>query len=307
MNKHIIAVSWLAAALTVLALVAPCPARSMPVGRGYVIHVNDQLSVQVYGDPSLTQVVTVLPGGDIFYPLVGRISVGGQTPDQAANTIARALKKFIRKPLVSVSVQSQGQIGVLVLGDVKNPGKYLLGSQAKVSDAIAAAGGLGPIDGNYPDARIADSGGTVRTVSLQQLFQLGNGSVDSPLNDGTAVYIPMPVVITVSVLGSVDHPGEISLREGDDIAIAIAKAGASAASNPDLNHVQVRRTLPDGQTVSSEINLYEQLKGGAQTRSFKMQKDDIVYVPQAKHSIGNFIANSLGGLFAALRALVRLP
>ncbi len=66
----------------------------------------------------------------------------------------------------------------MVLGDVKNPGKYQLRSDARLSDAIAAAGGLSDQDGNYPLARISNPAGAVTQVSLQKLLRQGDTSSD---------------------------------------------------------------------------------------------------------------------------------
>jgi polysaccharide export outer membrane protein len=272
-----------------------------PSNEPYRIHAADQLAVQVFGDATLSQTVTVLPGGDIFYPLVGRIHLDGLTPEEAAARIGTALHKYVRQPIVTVSVVAQGPIGVLVLGDVKNPGKYLLPATSRVSDALAAAGGLAPIDGDFPIARIASVSGDVHQVSLQKLFHDGDTSVDMRLANGATLYVPAPALFSVEVLGSVDRPGEIMLHEGDKLAIAIAKAGASPNTNPDLNNIQVKRTMADGSSANYTVNLYQALSSQDVSKDLTMQKGDIVYVPQAKKPMGN----GLLGIFTTLLLLVK--
>ena len=73
---------------------------------------------------------------------------------------------------------------MLVLGDVKTPGKYQLRSDAKLTDAIAAAGGIVNANGAFPDARVADANGTVTVVSLEALLQRGDTSLDTQLERG---------------------------------------------------------------------------------------------------------------------------
>jgi polysaccharide export outer membrane protein len=126
------------------------PAASAPLV--YTIHPNDQLSVQVFGDASLSQNVTVLPSGDINFPLVGNIHVGGESPEQASVTVANALRKYVRNPHVNVIVLQQGDINVLVLGGVAHPGKIQLTSNGTFTDAVAAAGGLSGTAQTYGDA-----------------------------------------------------------------------------------------------------------------------------------------------------------
>ena len=82
-----------AAVMVAFALSAPLAAAAAT--SAYVIHPNDQLNVQVFGDASLSQTVTVLPSGDINYPLVGSIHVAGQSP---------ARMRQVSSPSLSVSI-----------------------------------------------------------------------------------------------------------------------------------------------------------------------------------------------------------
>jgi polysaccharide export outer membrane protein len=258
-----------------------------------LIHPGDQLNVQVYGDQSLTQNVTVLQDGTLDYPLVGRISVAGKTPPQAAGLIAQRLGRYVRKPIVTISVVQLAQPSVLVLGDVKNPGKYQLRSDGRISDAIAAAGGVLDLDGDYPDARISEPGGTPEKVSLQRLFRGGETGLDQELAEGTVVYVPGPVQFNISVLGAVDHPGTVVVNEGDRVSIAIAKAGSSANAMSDLNNIKLIRTGANGARVTSEVNLYAALHDGNESADPALQKGDELYVPQNTHKPLDFFSGIL--------------
>jgi polysaccharide export outer membrane protein len=254
---------------------------------GYRLHGGDQLSVEVFGEQTLTGPATVLPDGTITMPLIGRVHVGGQTPDEAAQTISHALQKYLKHPVVTVSVTQEGQLDVLVLGNVKNPGKYSVPPTGHLTDAIAAAGGLGPTDGPLPDARIGVAGGSVSQVSLEKLLHDGDTSADIPLQDGSVVYIPAPETISVEVLGAVDHPGQIALHEGDRLSMAIAMAGNSASANADLNHITVTRPMADGKSQVFHVNLYDKLEKGDLATDMELQKGDVVYVPQAYNQSNN--------------------
>jgi polysaccharide export outer membrane protein len=235
----------------------------------------------VFGEPTLTDPqVHVVPGGLIGLPLAGQIRVGGLTPAQAGRKIEAALSKYVRNPRVTVSIQAVGPVDVLVLGDVKLPGKYTLQAESRVTDAIAAAGGLGPTDGPLPVARLESSDGKITQVSLQGLLHDGDVTQNVHLENEQTVYIPSPNIINVQVLGAVDHPGDVALHEGDRLTMAIARAGDSPNAQSDLNHVQVRRILPDGAVQSTTVNLYDVLKSGDLSKDMVMQKGDLVMVPQ---------------------------
>src|SRR5579875_893969 len=152
MLRHVHRTAAAVAVLAILCALACGRVLAAPVGT--VIHPGDQLSVQVYGDQSLTQNVTVLNDGTIAYPLIGQVAVAGKTPEQAAAVLRDRLLKYVRHPVVTIAITQLAQPNVMVLGDVKNPGKYQLPSDAKLTDAIAAAGGLADINGDYPNARV---------------------------------------------------------------------------------------------------------------------------------------------------------
>jgi polysaccharide biosynthesis/export protein len=261
-----------------------------------VIHAGDTLGVLVYGDATLTQNVMVLPDGTIEYPLVGRVAVGGRTPAQAATVLTDRLKAYVRHPVITIAIVTLGQPNVLVLGDVKLPGKYQLRSDAKLTDAIAAAGGIVNVNGAFPDARVADAGGKVTVVSLQNLLQRGDTALDISLAEGSVVYVPGPIHFTVDVAGAVDHPGDVQVNEGDRLSVAIAKAGNSQNSQADLNHVRLVRTGPNGSQSTTEVNLYQAFNNHDESADVALEKGDVIYVPQAaKHSdiFGGFASGLL--------------
>jgi polysaccharide export outer membrane protein len=260
----------------------------------YHIHPGDQLAVSVYGEPTLTQTISVLPDSTVEYPMIGRISLADETPAEASATLTRAFSKFLRQPIVSVGVVSEGQLTVMVLGNVKTPGKYSLPFNSHVTDAVAAAGGMGPTNGDYPIARISDVSG-VRDASLQSILRSGNTSADVVLANNSVVYVPSPVTFNVEVVGAVDKPGEVSISEGDRLSTAIAKAGNSANSNADLNAIRVTRDLGNGQTKVYNINLYNELQHGDMASDIALQKNDVVYVPAA-HKGGSAVTGSIFGL-----------
>ena len=249
------------------------------------INPGDQLNVQVYGEPTLSQTVTVLDDGTVEYPMVGKVVVGGKTPPQASDAIRDALLRYVRHPMVTVSLSQAGQNNVLVLGNVKTPGKYLVRSGAHLSDAIAAAGGLGTTNGNYPDARVTQDSGKNQEVSLQKLLVDGKSNLNVQLSNNAVVYVEGPLPIQVEVVGAVDHPGYYTLHQGDRLSIAIAQAGTSANAKSDLNHVRITHevTGTSAKSQAQEINMYKALEGGDRTTADPvMQKDDVVYVPEAK-------------------------
>jgi polysaccharide export outer membrane protein len=261
----------------------------------YRIRVGDTLSITVFGETALSQTaVRVLPGGYVSMPLAGEVQIAGLTQNDASATIAYALSRYLRYPKVNVAVTTPGLVDVLVLGNVKSPGKYSLQPDSHLTDALAAAGGLGATDGPLPNVRLQTSDGRTAEISLQRLLQQGDVSQNLPLQSEMTVYVIAPLTLNIEVLGAVDHPGDVALHEGDRLIAALARAGIGSNSNSDLNHVQLRRVQLDGSIHNYTVNVYEVLKSRDVTRDLALQKGDVVYVPQsAKKQDFSGIASSV--------------
>jgi polysaccharide export outer membrane protein len=248
-----------------------------------VIHPGDQLAISVYGHADLTQSAVVQADGTIQYPLVGRVLVAGMSAAEARDSLTKSLMKYVRHPNVSLAVQQQGAINVLVMGNVKTPGRFSLRTGSRISDAIAAASGVSSANGELPIARVSQDG-TMKSVSLQKLLHDSDATQNVELSDNAIVYVPGAEMIRVQVLGAVTRPGNVEVNEGDRLSMALARAGAEAQAKPDLNRVYLTRVDPaTGKTLPSyEINLYQALQRGDQRYDPILRKDDKIYVPEAR-------------------------
>lgn len=299
---HMLPIALAALFMVVASFATPAIAQTA-TNSDYRIRPGDVLELTVFGEPTLSQpMLKVLPGGAVVTPLAGQVRVGGLTPLQAGNAIARALAKYLRDPKVSLAVTLVSPLDVYVLGNVKTPGKYQLQPESRVLDALAAAGGLGPVDGNYPKARLS-VGDSVRDVSLEDLLQKGDLSGNVTLANQMTVYVPSPITFDVLVFGAVDKPGDVVMHPGDRLVAAIARAGNSPKSNSDLNRIVVRRDVGNGKVTTQTINLYEVYKNGDINGDLVMQKGDYVYVPEGrgKRDIVSPLASILGGFSLLFR------
>lgn len=121
---------------------------------GYQIQPGDQLSIEVLEDPSLNRQVLVLPDGSFSFPLVGRVSASGQTPQSVQNTLASGLSpNFATTPSVFVSVAGLAppaalgvttgpQVDIYVMGEVSSPGKKSVDRGTTLLQFLAESGGF---------------------------------------------------------------------------------------------------------------------------------------------------------------------
>jgi polysaccharide export outer membrane protein len=117
-------------------------------GDAYVIGPGDILEVAVWKDDALTKLVTVLPDGKIFYPLIGEISVSGKTVARVKKEMEAKIARFVPDPVLFVVVQQVNSMLVYVIGKVNQPGRFVINSNVNVLQMLAMAGGLNPFAKN---------------------------------------------------------------------------------------------------------------------------------------------------------------
>jgi polysaccharide biosynthesis/export protein len=120
-------------------------APGMPVANdaSYVIGPSDDLSINVWEQPSLSGGVPVRPDGMISLPLINDIQAAGKTPMQLMNSIVERLGALgVKSPLVTVTVTSIRSKFIYVLGQVGHAGTLPMTPGMTVLQAIATSGGL---------------------------------------------------------------------------------------------------------------------------------------------------------------------
>jgi len=122
--------------LTVL-LLATSPAWAVD----YTIGPGDQLGIEVWKDPALTRVVTVLPDGKISFPLIGELEAGYKTVAQLKKEIEQKIARYVPDSSTTVEVRQINSLHIYVLGRVNAPGRFILSSNVTVLQALAIAGG----------------------------------------------------------------------------------------------------------------------------------------------------------------------
>src|SRR5580765_5409903 len=109
---------------------------------GYVIGPQDNLSIIVTDETELTGKYRVDTDGTISMPYLSRVPLAGLSLQEAQDKITMLLKKdFIRNPQVRVEVDQFKARNVMVMGEVRNPGKVTLaGTTMSLLEALAQAG-----------------------------------------------------------------------------------------------------------------------------------------------------------------------
>ena len=109
---------------------------------GYVIGLQDVLSIIFWRDKEMSADVVVRPDGNISLPLLNEVPAAGLTPEQLRAKLTEAAAKFIEDPTATVVVKEIHSRNVFITGNVAKPATYPLAGDMNVLQLIALAGGL---------------------------------------------------------------------------------------------------------------------------------------------------------------------
>ena len=184
----------------------------------YRLGAGDTISVQIYGEDSLSREARIDDGCQMEFQFIGMVPVCGQTPQELSAELKGLLAAgYLVDPEVMVVVQEYGSQTVEVKGEVKEPGLHVLRGATTLSEAITLAGG--PTSGSVIEAVIV-TGNKAVTYYLPDLEREG-AAVD--LESGDVVILKPPM--TVNVLGEVKNEGPVAFREGMTATQALGMAG----------------------------------------------------------------------------------
>ncbi|MGH2396344.1 MAG: SLBB domain-containing protein [bacterium] len=189
---------------------------------------------------------------------------------------------------------------IVVLGQVNRPGAYQMLEGQRVSDLIAAAGGL--TTRAAPERGFIVRGTEQIPVDLKSVLA-GNIEANVSLRPGDMMVVPESQN-RIAVLGSVNNPGTFALTDGMKLVEAVAQAGGPTQRGA-MNQVVVVR-LEGGQPKRIVANLEQALSGQDASQNLVLQTGDIVFVPEKGFTIGqifqylnlfNLVRVLFGGLF----------
>ena len=170
-------------------------------------------------------------------------------------------------------------VTVMVLGKVKGPGTYALGSTGRLMDALSRAGGILP-DGDQRNVTLTRNGNgrqEVREFDIRAIMA-GASELNIGLLDGDIIFVP-DLVREVSVMGEVARPGVYGIRDDTTLLECLAQAGGITEMG-DATAVRITRHDEDGTPTTYTINT-DHINAETDTALRPVVPGDIIYVPRA--------------------------
>jgi protein involved in polysaccharide export with SLBB domain len=172
-------------------------------------------------------------------------------------------------------------ISVFVLGDVSNPGSYLVSSLASMTHALVVSGGISDI-GSMRDIQLKRKGKLVGHLDLYDLLLRGDNKNDARLSAGDVIFVP-PVGATVGVAGAVRRPAIYEVKGRNSVADVIALAGGLL---PDAHRagVKLQRVDESSQRMIVGLDL-----GNPDALRTEVRSGDVIDVPKALETYRNAV------------------
>lgn len=253
---------------------------------------DDVISVTVLRHPELSDDTLTIPAsGQIVLPEAGTVRVAGQTPTQAAQSIARALSRTLVFPEVAVKIKQARERRVVVIGAVAKTSSYIIKAGWRISDALAAAGGLP--GGSHLDetaGTLTRAGSLPINIDLKSVFDNPSSPQNLRLREGDTLSFSALDIKTITVSGDVKTAGRFPLRQARRLLDALTLAGGTT-QNTERTRVTLFR---DGQEqaldlAQAELQNTPQFNVSLQSGDFLLVKS----VPLLQVTVtGPFVRNS---------------
>lgn len=297
------------------------------LNEAYTLGSGDQVHLDFFNIPEYTNDMQVLPDGSLNLPLVGNVSVGGMTLQEASQTIASAYTPLLQTPIITVSLIKPRPLRVSIAGEVNRPGSYAIPLAAAgetdqpqwptVTQVIQSAGGITQQADvrNIRIERIQRSGSPQEvTVNLWELLQQADLSQDMALRDGDSIKIPTatslqpaeatqlstasfaPDTIRISVVGEVVNPGVVEVPPNTPLNQALLAAGGFDQKRARTSQVELIRLNPDG-TATQQTVAIDFAQGMNDSTNPILRNNDVIVVGRSgSASFSDTVDNILGTL-----------
>ena len=286
---------------------------SKPKEERYRIGFQDQLEIQVFRHPELTQRVNVNANGTInLFRLPIPVAAVCKTERELANDVAEAYRKdYLKNPEVNVVAVEQRSRAFGMIGAVEKPGQYMVARRVRLIELLAQAGGPSKEAGTrvlvartgstsnckLNEATAVNTGEDIPVYSYR-LSDILEGKENMVMQPGDIASVMKADV--VYVFGNVQKQGRVEIKEPLTLTQAIA-AAEGLKSATDKGKILVLRPKP-GTTERQEFvyNLQDIIK--RKVPDPFLEPNDVVAVNTDKtkeifNSIGRSLSQGIPALF----------
>jgi len=227
----------------------PDSLKNIPAGtiqNDYILSTGDTLNIIIRGQVNTRQNYTIDNQGMLIVEDFPPITAAGRKLRDIQTDLQLEAAK-LHNTQIFTSLSDVRQIGVLVVGHVKKPGRKNLTAFHTVLDALSLANGIEKT-GSLRRVKLVRKGKSY-FVDLYQLLMASGGGGDRLLQDGDRIIVP-PIGPTMAVSGGVKRPAIYEIRKGEKISLHQALGLGGGALTPGQNrYMKLEYTTQGDETV----------------------------------------------------------
>lgn len=247
-------------------------AASAPAKPEALLGVGDIVKITVYQNPDLTvDGARISETGQINFPLIGNVAIGGLTVAAAEQKIAKGLRDggFVLRPQVTLQIGQIRSSVISILGQVGKPGRYPIETVgAKVSEMVAAAGGVVPGGADVVTLVGTRNGRAIKLdIDMPAILQSGKSELDLTVANGDIIYVDRAP--SAYIYGEVQRPGQFRLERGMTLMQALAQSGGLTARGTQRG-IKVHRRDATGVVTIGDLDMND-----------PVLRDDVIYVKES--------------------------
>lgn len=169
----------------------------------FILSYQDELEIVFTGQRSDRGTFTINNEGVLLIEDFPPVPAAGRSLRQVRTAIETAAHSQYNTQAY-VALKSVRQIDILIVGDVKQPGRKTLTVFHTILDALSEAGGIDKT-GSLRQIKLVRNGRSI-FIDLYALLMHGSTNVDMKLRDGDRIVVPS-IGPTVAIAGEVKRPG----------------------------------------------------------------------------------------------------
>ena len=165
---------------------------SGPARQEYRVNAGDTLEISVWKEEDLQREVLIRPDGGMSFPLAGEIRAEGRTVAQIREDLQARLARYIPDLVLTVTVTDVSGNRIFVVGQVTEPGVFIMNPDLDVMQALSLAGGTTPF-ASLKDIKILRRQGNERTAIAFDFTDVSRGQSleqNIVLQSGDVVVVP---------------------------------------------------------------------------------------------------------------------
>lgn len=253
------------------------PSKNMPTPKNYILGPGDEVIVDIFGANQSTIRSVISPEGYINVDILGPIYLSGKSIESANVFLKEKLAQIYEglsggeeKTDIQLSLGQVRSIQITIVGEVPNPGTFMVTSLSTVFHAMFQAGGVKE-PGTVRAIKLVRNNKPIATIDIYDFLLNGSRKNDVRLEEGDVILVE-PYKSVVKVQGYVKRPMNYEMKEGETIADLLKYAGGFSKTAYSDNVSVVRQQGHDFVVTTVEASQYSSffLKNGDEIEVRKM-------------------------------------